>query len=543
MLQRKGCYSGIRNRETTKNNKQNQSKIEKSKERQVRIMKKMNNRKTTKVTKKARIGIAALAAIMTMSFAAPTAANAVTPYGSSNYSVVALTADDQPLIDVDGNKVIMDERLHAVTEMTAKTIFTVLNECTPYGKFVTPALETLLGSLIGTPEDPTQQKLDEINDKIDQIFTKLDTVQSSLEKAFKNELQMAFFYDSYVEFKTQTRNLSRKIKEITGRTTLSNEDKLAKIGSLIGKSSNWAYSFENSFSKFCEYITQSGLGANTSIFDVVYNRYCQEVMFSGEALDKAIPVCQAIMQNYTAGCTAILECLSAQLYINHLSAETRATIDSEYMNTICMNEEDLNDEIKHITSYLTGTSKEDAGKSIEAKYNKVLKISRYTVVNKGETDPFYTEGTLIVHDQEDDGWATGEWWSKRYKFAIEVFNKKFVHGNANNKSRVISRDIVKKMAEYANKKGMTIRELLNANGFRTDNLPKNTNFVTELAYGGSYDKYFGLRNDQKAWYKGINIDERGAKEKEIKFIHCGRDTFGNEWNYNVAGYACSFNWR
>ena len=38
-------------------------------------MKKMNNTKTTKVTKKARIGIAALAAIMTMSFAAPLAVN------------------------------------------------------------------------------------------------------------------------------------------------------------------------------------------------------------------------------------------------------------------------------------------------------------------------------------------------------------------------------------------------------------------------------------------------------------------------------------
>ena len=107
---------------------------------------------------------------------------------------------------------------------------------------------------------------------------------------------------------------------------------------------------------------------------------------------------------------------------------------------------------------------------------------------------------------------------------------------------MIDGEIVKKIAEYANKKGMTIRELLNANGFHTDNLPKNTNFVTVLAYGGSYDKYFGLRNDQKAWYKGINIDQRGAKEKEIKFLHCGYDAFDNQWNYNSEGYACSFIW-
>ena len=47
-------------------------------------MKKMNNTKTTKVSKKARIGIAALAAIMTLSFTAPLAANAATlPEGQS----------------------------------------------------------------------------------------------------------------------------------------------------------------------------------------------------------------------------------------------------------------------------------------------------------------------------------------------------------------------------------------------------------------------------------------------------------------------------
>ena len=58
-------------------------------------MKKMNNTKTTKVSKKARIGIAALAAIMTMSFAAPLAANAATlPEGQS---VVCMALNDTEL--------------------------------------------------------------------------------------------------------------------------------------------------------------------------------------------------------------------------------------------------------------------------------------------------------------------------------------------------------------------------------------------------------------------------------------------------------------
>ena len=63
----------------------------------------MNNTKANKVSKKARIGIAALAAIMTMSFAAPLAANAATlPEGYSTVCMAMTDTDKDTLNTLKG---------------------------------------------------------------------------------------------------------------------------------------------------------------------------------------------------------------------------------------------------------------------------------------------------------------------------------------------------------------------------------------------------------------------------------------------------------
>lgn len=90
---------------------------------------------------------------------------------------------------------------------------------------------------------------------------------------------------------------------------------------------------------------------------------------------------------------------------------------------------------------------------------------------------------------------------------------------------------------------MTIRELLNKNGFDTSNLPKNTNMVTKWAYNDSVTPFSVLAyyNYQKAYYDGINIDAKGATEKKIQIVDCGINGWKREWwNYMIGGNACVF---
>jgi len=110
---------------------------------------------------------------------------------------------------IDDTKITVDEDTKLIVDLTSKTLFTFLNECTPYGKFVTPALETLLGSFIDTPEDPTQKKLDEINDKLDKLFDKVDEAESSLKGFFCNELGVQSFYDDLINFKADAESIKK----------------------------------------------------------------------------------------------------------------------------------------------------------------------------------------------------------------------------------------------------------------------------------------------------------------------------------------------
>lgn len=116
---------------------------------------------------------------MVMTTAATMAASANTDAVRNMNTRSAITRSANTGV-IEETKITVDEDTKMIIDLTSKTLFAFLNECTPYGKFVTPALETLLGSFIGTPEDPTQKKLDEINGKLDKLFDKIDEAESSL---------------------------------------------------------------------------------------------------------------------------------------------------------------------------------------------------------------------------------------------------------------------------------------------------------------------------------------------------------------------------
>ena len=102
---------------------------------------------------------------------------------------------------------------------------------------------------------------------------------------------------------------------------------------------------------------------------------------------------------------------------------------------------------------------------------------------------------------------------------------------------------VKEIGSYAREKGMTIRKLLNKNGFDTSNLPKNTNIVTKWAFDDSngFVSLFALYNYRKTYYNGINIDAKGATEQKFQIVDCGKNSWKREeWNHAVAGNTCVF---
>ena len=337
--------------------------------------------------------------------------------------------------------------------------------------------------------------------------------------------------------------------------------------------------------------------ANTNIFELTYRHFCAQSMFSGEAIDKAKPLCDALMQTYIAGCTTLTECLSAQLYISQLPKEYQDKVDPAFKSHICLNRNDIIGEIKsiseHIASqngnivyfngkavkYFNGTGGRilPADTKVEHnvdKYNPkrdyyYVKISYNSFVKV--TPVYYTDEELAALQ------TSSALFKNLYDFTFNRSRRIYVnknpqgtgrevndkvgyeiHGNASyydgkyhdNMSKTIqdwyngriynksiSFDDYKAIAKYCSGKGISIRTLLNSVGINTSAVPQNANLVTSKAIDGSNgdaDRVFREVYYEKTFYMGINIDQVGATEQKYQLLDCGWNLWKGGEEWNYA---------
>ena len=333
-------------------------------------------------------------------------------------------------------------------------------------------------------------------------------------------------------------------------------------------------------------------------------------MFGGEALDKAKPICDYLLQVYTAGCTILIESLSAQLFVNCLTDETKAMIPKEYMSHICSSADDIYGEIRRISQKLVGdqtnviagfvypdgtiherdhqelavfansdgltvkavddsewdnyarlhpelhisgfirregkclghvrivaiTPVYAAGPdTVQHMYDTTMGKSRSILVNKGHSK-IQLRTILDVLNHKSDPNANGKFADNKGSLSAKWFNEKI--GNSK-----VSYSIIKELADYARDKHISIRTLLNSNGFDTSNLPANTNIVTENAKDKSTSSASLVvgYNYQQSFYKGISVDDNNVAEKDIQVLDCGFNVWTDgEWSFAKAGFACRF---
>ena len=483
--------------------------------------------------------------------------------------------------------------------VTTSTIFKVLEGTTEYGKYFTPALSFVTDLVFGPKKDPTQQKLDEINDKIDKLLDRIDTLQDELVNSFGNQLGIQNFYDKFVAFKSQVKNMRRKINEISTDTSLTQLDKIAKIGSLAGSYNEWDTKFEDVQGELDELINKPSFTQDCNIFELTYNHFCGESMFSGEAIDKAKPLCDSLMQVYIAGTTTITECLAAQYYVTQLPDEYKDKIDSEYKSHICQNAKDILGEIESVnknivnigtvtvskrgdllyykdkngTIYSKDTKcrtvkeprnevkyivvsrygngyvevtpvydivREDVKKPLDSTYKKmydnVMNRSRRILVNKHSNGEGYeVSSKLYWKNHSDNPDGIKKYTGDNAAVSVKWFNK--TAGDPQ-----ISFDDVRAMAKYCLSKGITVRTLLNNAGIDTSEVPKDANIIT--SYGidettGDARDFFCGTHYSNGYYKGINIDQLGAMELKKKFVDAGYNGWKNQnWAWAPGGAFC-----
>ena len=430
------------------------------------------------------------------------------------------------------NKMSFDRDLLQVKNISSSTLLKVLEGATKYGKYACPFISGMLDAFNEKPEERIEKKLTELSDKVDKIFDKLDASEASIKTSISNDLGVQSFYNEFIKFKTVTEGMHKKIKDIYA-SKLSNADKIAKIASLTGNYTEWRAKFEDVLNELNNFCRKPSMTKQGNIFELTYNHYTQSVMFSGEALDKAKPVCNHVLQVYTAGCATLMESLAAQVCYNKLSNEAKATVNPEFAAHICKDANDIEKEIKTVSVFLTGEQNSKNTDTIKGMYDKLMSTPRNIFVNKGhENTQLATQLKMRNHKSAH---ADGTYRNYKAKNVANEFNNDM-------EKKTVTCDKAKALADYAKAKGIAIRKLLENNGINTSNLPKNTNLVTAKAWDGSLSYATGILgyNYQKTYYKGVNIDAKGAGETNVQILDCGYNSWKcSQWGHSIGGNACA----
>lgn len=430
------------------------------------------------------------------------------------------------------NKLSFDRDLLQVKNITSSTLLKVLEGVTKHGKYACPLINGMLDAFIEKPEERIEKKLTELSSKVDKIFDKLDASEASIKTKISNDLGVQSFYNVFIKFKTVTEGMNKKINDIYA-SNLSNADKIAKIASLTGNYSEWRSKFEDVLGELNSFCQKPSMTKDGNIFELAYNHHTNSVMFSGEAIDNAKPVCNHVLQVYAAGCATLMESLAAQICYNNLSADAKKTVNSDFAAHICKDADDIEKEIKTVSVFLTGTENSKNDDTIKGMYDKLMSTPRNIFVNKGHDNTQLSTQLKVRNHQSAH--ADGTYRNFKAKNVANEFNDDL-------EKATLTFDKAKALSDYAKTKDISIRKLLENNGINTSNLPKDTNLVTAKAWDGSNSYATGILgyNYQKTYYKGVNIDAKGVGETNVQILDCGYNSWKfSQWGYSIGGNACA----
>lgn len=199
----------------------------------------------------------------------------------------------------------------------------MLADVHPAMKFVTPALKMMLGAAFEQEQaDPNAVILEKLNE----VETKLDNMKTDMEHHMENVVTLNALGGETGTVAKCAQVLRTRVSNIRNNPHLSRAEQVAEIAALYGQSivtdletamvgATYAFQGKDSYT----------LG-KTSIFDAAYNRACENVMFSGEAIDDTAVYIGRQLTYYAEGYAVLEQVYSAyeEVYgANALSASRK----------------------------------------------------------------------------------------------------------------------------------------------------------------------------------------------------------------------------
>ena len=219
-----------------------------------------------------------------------------------------------------------------------------------------PLFKALGGFIFNTGSgDRTDEVLDELN----KLQTQITTAENNLKDHTYNVVALSDIGDKYNTVQYKAATIRTLIGNIKGDGKLSEEEKTQQIADLYKDAEFRSLMSAMNGATDCFYRDVNDI-FETNLFDAAYNRACEEVMFSGEALTMTMPYIMKQFSYYTAAYATMGEVYDAyeevygdtSLTASRLEMAERLCGEDLDGNHVCKSVTDLIDEYFQRNRYI-----------------------------------------------------------------------------------------------------------------------------------------------------------------------------------------------
>lgn len=210
--------------------------------------------------------------------------------------------------ELDLNKLALKESKIATQQVLVGLIDQMCRDC-DYLTFLGAPLKAVLGELIGIgAEDPNRAVLE----KLDELSAQIDASEEAIKRHVSNVVILDSIGGEFTAMSRAIKPLNNKINDIENLYTagkITEEERIRRIGALYNSAEY------NSLANAISGATNAYMGKTsntldlTSIFGAAYDKQCEAVMFSGEAIDAVTPYLLRQLAIYTHAYTLVNEVL------------------------------------------------------------------------------------------------------------------------------------------------------------------------------------------------------------------------------------------
>ena len=296
-----------------------------------------------KMTKKARIGIAAMAAIMAMSLATPFAANAASLRGYENRAAAEDnnddgSDDDHGITTTDVTKWTIsiikgDDKMKTLLEASEKAVHGIVYKIPQIGYVAGPMFEMLK---VLCESDEPETTLGSISKQLEGIQGQIEDAKAAIIEAMGTMSDMDKFVDQYNLFNAKYKEVSKQVSHISG-FDMSQETKNSRLAKMVGEVSDW-YSDDNLI--FNQIALGSYLSGETKlvsgkkdIYEAIMDHYSKIVLFGKEAMDKTDDLTADALAVYLESSTQLINCIIAKRNDLLADGSENSLCDADYCKT------------------------------------------------------------------------------------------------------------------------------------------------------------------------------------------------------------------